>query len=104
MQKTLFPAVAALALLSIPAGAQTFPKSVQKQANQHSEQQKLAPQAPVVPSNASLEDRRKALSSLFDEIWQDRLSHSPEFASSIGDKRYNDQLRSEERRVGKECW
>ena len=92
MQKTLFPAVAALALLSIPAGAQTFPKSVQKQANQHSEQQKLAPQAPVVPSNASLEDRRKALSSLFDEIWQDRLSHSPEFASSIGDKRYNDQL------------
>jgi uncharacterized protein (DUF885 family) len=34
----------------------------------------------------------KALSALLDQIWQDRLKHSPEFASSIGDKRYNDQL------------
>jgi uncharacterized protein (DUF885 family) len=29
---------------------------------------------------------------LLADIWQDRLKHSPEFASSIGDKRYNDQL------------
>jgi uncharacterized protein (DUF885 family) len=29
---------------------------------------------------------------LLGEIWQDRLKHSPEFASLIGDKRYNDQL------------
>jgi uncharacterized protein (DUF885 family) len=36
--------------------------------------------------------RSKALSTLLDQIWQDRLKHSPEFASSIGDKRYNDQL------------
>jgi uncharacterized protein (DUF885 family) len=36
--------------------------------------------------------RSRALSSLLDQIWQDRLKHSPEFASSIGDKRYNDQL------------
>jgi uncharacterized protein (DUF885 family) len=36
--------------------------------------------------------RSKALSALLDQIWQDRLRHSPEFASSIGDKRYNDQL------------
>jgi uncharacterized protein (DUF885 family) len=36
--------------------------------------------------------RSKALSSLLAEIWQDRLKHSPEFASLIGDKRYNDQL------------
>src|SRR3979490_1944088 len=34
----------------------------------------------------------KALSALLAEIWQDRLKHSPEFASLIGDKRYNDQL------------
>jgi uncharacterized protein (DUF885 family) len=34
----------------------------------------------------------KALSTLLAEIWQDRLKHSPEFASLIGDKRYNDQL------------
>ena len=40
----------------------------------------------------SAADRSKALSALFDTIWQDNLRHSPEFASSIGDKRYNDQL------------
>jgi uncharacterized protein (DUF885 family) len=35
--------------------------------------------------------RSKALSTLFAEIWEDRLKHSPEFASFLGDKRYNDQ-------------
>jgi uncharacterized protein (DUF885 family) len=46
-----------------------------------------------VPAAAnSVAPRSKALSSLLDQIWQDRLKHSPEFASSIGDKRYNDQL------------
>ena len=41
---------------------------------------------------ASVAARSKALSALLAEIWQDRLKHSPEFASLIGDKRYNDQL------------
>jgi uncharacterized protein (DUF885 family) len=36
--------------------------------------------------------RSKELSTLLAQIWDDRLKHSPEFASSIGDKRYNDQL------------
>src|SRR5579875_712430 len=35
---------------------------------------------------------RKALNDLFAQIWEDRLSHQPEFASTIGDKRWNDQL------------
>ncbi len=39
-----------------------------------------------------LASRTKALNDLFDEIWQDRLSHAPEFASAIGDKQWNDQL------------
>ncbi|MGB7266007.1 MAG: DUF885 domain-containing protein [Terracidiphilus sp.] len=39
----------------------------------------------------SLEDRRKALNDLFHEYWEDYLKHNPEFASEIGDKRYNDQ-------------
>lgn len=39
----------------------------------------------------TVEERSKALAGLFDEIWQDRLKHSPEFASFLGDKRYNDQ-------------
>ena len=51
----------------------------------------LRAQTPA-PATASVEARSKALSALLAEIWQDRLKHSPEFASSIGDKRYNDQL------------
>ena len=37
-------------------------------------------------------DGGKALSTLFAEIWGDQLKHSPEYASILGDKRYNDQL------------
>ncbi|HEX4651748.1 MAG TPA: DUF885 domain-containing protein [Granulicella sp.] len=37
-------------------------------------------------------ERSKDLAKLFNEIWQDRLRRSPEFASALGDKRYNDQL------------
>lgn len=40
----------------------------------------------------SAEARSKALTALFAEMWQSKLEHSPEFASSIGDKRYDDQL------------
>lgn len=58
----------------------------------------LKAQPPLIPSAAasaapaSAADRSKALSQLFNDIWQDRLKHSPEFASSLGDKRYDDQL------------
>jgi uncharacterized protein (DUF885 family) len=41
---------------------------------------------------SSVEDRRKALNALFQNYWEDRLKHDPEFASSLGDKRYNDQI------------
>jgi uncharacterized protein (DUF885 family) len=51
----------------------------------------LRAQTPT-PDAAPVAARSKALSTLLTEIWQDRLKHSPEFASSIGDKRYNDQL------------
>jgi uncharacterized protein (DUF885 family) len=44
------------------------------------------------PAADSVTTRSKALSSLFSEIWEDRLKHSPEYASFLGDKRYNDQL------------
>ncbi|HXO42103.1 MAG TPA: DUF885 family protein [Thermoanaerobaculia bacterium] len=40
----------------------------------------------------SLESRRAALRALLDEQWQYHLKTSPELASYIGDKRYNDQL------------
>lgn len=41
---------------------------------------------------ASLDDRRKALNEVFKDYWEDVLKHAPEFASTLGDKRYNDQL------------
>ncbi len=44
------------------------------------------------PSASPVEDRRKALNALFNDYWEDNLKHNPEFASSIGDKRYNDQI------------
>jgi uncharacterized protein (DUF885 family) len=84
------PAVVLLSFCVLPcASAQTFPKSVQKQAEERSSfpgtiSAQAAPQ--------SLADRQATLKSLFDQIWQDRLEHDPEFASSIGDKRYDNQL------------
>ncbi|MGA2886972.1 MAG: DUF885 domain-containing protein [Terracidiphilus sp.] len=41
---------------------------------------------------ASIEANRKALTTLFDDYWQANLEHSPEFASTIGDDRYNDRI------------
>jgi len=43
--------------------------------------------APVTP-----EDRAKALHALFHDYWEETLKHRPEFASTLGDKRYNDQV------------
>lgn len=56
----------------------------------HAQALKVDPNASSAPQ--SLEDRRKALNRLFFDYWEDNLRHSPEFASSIGDKRYNDQI------------
>ena len=41
---------------------------------------------------ASVEDRRKALNALFQQYWDERLERNPEFASTIGDKRWDDKL------------
>jgi uncharacterized protein (DUF885 family) len=46
-------------------------------------------QSAAAPGLAS---REKALNDLFAQYWEDDLSHNPEFASIIGDKRWNDQL------------
>ena len=76
-----------IAVASLPVFAQTFPKSVTRSAGTQRLPGVTSPAAPV-----KLEDRRAALKALFAEIWEDTLRHSPEFASAIGDKRYNDQL------------
>ena len=47
------------------------------------------------PQNANptpVEDRRKALAAVFHDFWEFNLETSPEFASIIGDKRYNDKI------------
>lgn len=36
--------------------------------------------------------RVRTLNAIFSDIWEDRLKHEPDFASTIGDNRYNDQL------------
>ena len=40
-----------------------------------------------------LNNRVKTLNAVFTDYWEDQLKHEPEFASSLGDNRYNDQLR-----------
>ncbi|HZB87865.1 MAG TPA: DUF885 family protein, partial [Terracidiphilus sp.] len=71
LKKLLFPALAALALalpcLSIDVHAQPAPVD-------------------------SVADRHQALNALFHDYWESSLAHDPEFASEIGDKRYNDQI------------
>jgi uncharacterized protein (DUF885 family) len=50
----------------------------------------LSPATQTAP--VTLEDRRKALNDLFHDYWEDYLKHNPEFASSIGDTRWNDEI------------
>ena len=47
---------------------------------------------PALAAPETLEQRRAALSTLFDDYWQDNLKHAPEFASTIGDTRYDDRI------------
>jgi uncharacterized protein (DUF885 family) len=76
------PLLWGLAFFLFPIPCSLFPAVAQKP--------QLMPQSPP-PAPVSLEDRRKALSDIFHEYWEDQLRHNPEFASEIGDKRYNDQ-------------
>jgi uncharacterized protein (DUF885 family) len=54
------------------------------------------PTLPVAASAAappaSVAERSKQLSALFASMWEENLKENPEFASELGDKRYDDQL------------
>jgi uncharacterized protein (DUF885 family) len=55
----------------------------------------LASAAQSIPSEpvaSPLNVRVRTLNRIFSDIWEDRLKHEPDFASTIGDDRYNDQL------------
>jgi uncharacterized protein (DUF885 family) len=47
---------------------------------------------PQTANLAPVEDRRKAMNAVFHDYWEDNLEHSPEFASILGDKRWNDKI------------
>jgi uncharacterized protein (DUF885 family) len=47
---------------------------------------------PQAAPPASVEGNRKALNGIFHDYWEDNLIHNPEFASSLGDKRFNDKI------------
>jgi uncharacterized protein (DUF885 family) len=49
-------------------------------------------QAAPATQPASVEANRKALNDLFEEFWQASMEHDPEYASALGDKRYNDRI------------
>jgi uncharacterized protein (DUF885 family) len=55
----------------------------------------LCAQAAAASAQNPTEDaatRSRALSSLFTDIWQDKLKHNPEYATFLGDKRYDTEL------------
>jgi uncharacterized protein (DUF885 family) len=55
--------------------------------------QTLPSQQPPAPASSSTTaQREKALNDVFSEYWEQQLKDSPEFASTLGDKRYDDQL------------
>ena len=44
------------------------------------------------PGPSTPEERTRALHAIFHDYWEENLKREPEFASTIGDKRYNDQI------------
>lgn len=45
-----------------------------------------------VSAHASVEERRAAMNGLFQQYWDEYLEQNPEFASEIGDKRFNEKI------------
>jgi uncharacterized protein (DUF885 family) len=55
--------------------------------------QTLPSQQPPAPASSSTTaQREKALNAVFSDYWEQQLKDSPEFASTLGDKRYDEQL------------
>ena len=57
--------------------------------------QALPPTSAAVPAQGLSQDiasRSRDLSRLLNDIWQDKLKHEPEYATFLGDKRYDAEL------------
>jgi uncharacterized protein (DUF885 family) len=87
MKNSFYKFVAHSGLLAAPLVASCVLFSNRPASGQVLSDQPAATAAPETPAQ-----RSKELAKLFSNIWEDRLRHEPEFASTIGDKRYNDQL------------
>src|ERR1035441_9576380 len=81
MKKLVFVVALSFALFSAAQGqlgAQALPRNAAAVAAQG--------------ATESVADRSRALSQLFNDIWQDKLKHQPEYATYLGDKRYDAEL------------
>lgn len=78
---TLKKSLQLVSMLLVIAGTQTEIFAATKATSAH-----------VSDAVTSLDARRAALNSLLAEQWEYKLRASPEFASVLGDKRYNDKL------------
>ncbi|HEX3570133.1 MAG TPA: DUF885 domain-containing protein [Acidobacteriaceae bacterium] len=54
--------------------------------------QAAPPAVPTQNVSSSVAERSHELNKLFDDYWQDKLKHSPEYATFLGDKRYDSEL------------
>jgi len=82
----IISAVILFCIISFMAMSQTPAKGDAKHTTPKKDAKKLTQKLP------KLEARRKQLNDLLDEQWQYNMRTSPEFASIIGDKRYNDKI------------
>ena len=78
MKSLLRSAIATAILVTVPVISSTKIRA------------QVLPSPSAAPESASA--RSQELSRLFADIWEDNLKHNPEYASFLGDKRYNDQL------------
>jgi uncharacterized protein (DUF885 family) len=81
MKKLVFVFALSFALFSAAQGqlrAQALPRNAAAVAAQG--------------ATESVAVRSRALSQLFNDIWQDKLKHQPEYATYLGDKRYDAEL------------
>jgi uncharacterized protein (DUF885 family) len=80
----IFLAASLVSLAAMPSSvvfAQQFPKNM-----------KTVPPSEQSDAGDPLARREAELNQIFADYWQDHLKYNPEFASTIGDLRYNDQL------------
>jgi uncharacterized protein (DUF885 family) len=73
-------------MLFLLACAAAAPLSAQLRA------QAAPPSVPAQNVTADAATRSRALNRLFDDYWQDKLKHNPEYATFLGDKRYDSEL------------